>query len=93
MLGSYPRYDSPERWSAHVEGMHAIGIRNILGIGAPNPPFPKTFREWNGQGIFANTLFSHSDSFAKTKKAVKKYRTAKSGIDNVLSYPFRDWPP
>lgn len=85
MLGSYPRYDSPECWSAHVEGMHAIGVRNILGVGTPNPPFPKTFREWNGQGGYREYTLSHSDSFAKTREAVKKYRTANQGL--TMCYP------
>ena len=48
MLGSYPRYDDMAYAQAHVEGMADIGLRDILGIGPPNPPYPKRFVDWQG---------------------------------------------
>lgn len=85
MLGSYPRYDDPEIWQAHVDGMTSIGIRDILGIGTPNPPFPKTFRSWNDDGSFREYKLSHSDSFAKTREAVKTFN--RTNNDLTMCYP------
>ncbi|MFP4619022.1 MAG: amidohydrolase family protein [Spirochaetaceae bacterium] len=88
MFGSYPRYDGAENWEAHVEGMSTIGVRDILGIGTPNPPFPKTFRKWHGErsdSSFDQYSLSHRDSFAKTEEAVRRFHGLNDGIS--LCYP------
>jgi cytosine/adenosine deaminase-related metal-dependent hydrolase len=85
MLGSYPRYDDPGMWAAHVEGIGEIGIRDILGIGTPNPPFPKTFRTWEADGSYREYSMSHADSFAKTREAVKRFHGLNAG--RSLCYP------
>jgi len=85
MLGSYPRYDDEACWAAHVEGMARTGIRDILGIGTPNPPFPKTFRTWNKDGSYREYTLSHADSFEKTRRAVSTYRDRNDGL--TMCYP------
>ena len=85
MLGSYPRYDDEECWEAHVEGMAQVGIRDILGVGTPNPPFPKTFRRWKDQSSYTEYQLSHADSFEKTEQAVRRFNGSHQGT--VLCYP------
>ncbi len=85
MFGSYPRYDDAENWEAHIEGMSTIGVRDILGIGTPNPPFPKTFRKWKNDSSYERYSLSHRDSFAKTEEAVRRYNGLNEGI--TLCYP------
>ncbi|MFO7849983.1 MAG: amidohydrolase family protein [Spirochaetia bacterium] len=85
MFGSYPRYDDADYWEAHVEGMAKIGVRDILGMGTPNPPFPKTFRSWKSSGSFDKYTLSHGESFAKTEEAVKRFNGLNDGI--TLCYP------
>ena len=85
MLGSYPRYDDEECWAAHVDGMAETGIRDILGVGTPNPPFPKTFRKWKGDETYNEYTLSHSDSFERTRRAVSLHRSANDGLS--LCYP------
>ena len=87
MLGSYPRYDDPVYWQAHVDGMARIGIRNILGVGTPNPPFPKTFRRWDADGNFQEYKLSHRDSFEKTREAVKAFNGLNDGISMCFPTP------
>ena len=85
MLGSYPRYDDRDNWKAHVEGMARVGIRDILGIGPPNPPYPKTFRKWNKDGSYNEYSLSHEDSFEKTKEAVAEFNNLYDGT--IMAYP------
>lgn len=85
MLGSYPRYDDPDIWAAHVEGTAETGVRNILGIGTPNPPFPKTFRAWKPDGSYREYRLTHGDSFEKTRTAVKTFHGKNGGLS--LCYP------
>ncbi|MFW6207191.1 MAG: amidohydrolase family protein [Spirochaetota bacterium] len=85
MLGSYPRYDDQECWAAHVEGMAEIGIRDILGIGTPNPPFPKIFRKWQNAETYSEYSLSHADSFERTRRAVSLHRSANDGLS--MCYP------
>ena len=92
MLGSYPRYDDEQYWQAHVEGMVEIGIRDILGVGTPNPPFPKKFRRWTSAAdegksniSFLEYELSHEESFAKTRQAVKMFHDTNNGL--TLCYP------
>ena len=85
MLGSYPRYDDLVYAQAHVEGMVDVGLRDILGIGPPNPPFPKTFVDWNGADRGPEKVFSHADAFDKTRDAVKRFHGGHGGL--TLCYP------
>jgi len=85
MLGSYPRYDDRKYWEAHVDGMAGIGIRDILGIGTPNPPFPKTFRDWKPDGSFREYQLRHEDSFGKTREAVASFNGLNGGL--TMCYP------
>lgn len=85
MLGSYPRYDDLSYAQAHVEGMVAIGVRDILGIGPPNPPFPKRFVDWHGDSRGPEKVLSHADSFAKTREAVICFHDSNGGL--TLCYP------
>jgi 5-methylthioadenosine/S-adenosylhomocysteine deaminase len=85
MLGSYPRYDDLTYAQAHVEGMVDIGVRDILGIGPPNPPFPKRFVDWHGDSRGPEKVLSHEDSFAKTREAVIRFHGTNGGL--TLCYP------
>ena len=89
MLGSSPRYDDEVYWRSHVEGMAEIGIRDILGIGTPNPPFPKVFYRWaKRDGTYRDHeeyRLSHEDSFEKTRQAVKTFHNTNGGL--TYCYP------
>jgi cytosine/adenosine deaminase-related metal-dependent hydrolase len=85
MLGSYPRFDDPDCWAAHAEGMARVGVRDILGIGTPNPPFPKTFRAWRPDGSHREYCLGHADSFARTREAVACFHGKNDGLS--LCYP------
>lgn len=85
MFGSYPRFDDPENWAAHVEAMEEVGIRDILGIGPPNPPYPKTFRKWKKNGTYREYALTHGDALQKTREAVAQYHAGAGG--RVLCYP------
>ncbi|WZL72543.1 amidohydrolase family protein [Clostridiaceae bacterium 35-E11] len=84
-LGSDPRYDDLVYAQAHVEGMKEVGIRDILGIGTPYPPFPKTFRDWDGFKIRDQKIKSFEDSFTATYNAVKKFNNTNDGL--TFCYP------
>ena len=85
MLGSYPRYDDLVYAQAHVDGMVDVGVRDILGIGPPNPPFPKRFVDWDGATRGPEKILSHADSFAKTREAVMRFHDSNGGL--TLCYP------
>ena len=85
MLGSYPRYDDLDYAAAHVEGMADIGVRDILGIGPPNPPYPKRFVDWEGGRPGPVKVRSHESSFSQTREAVKRFNGANQGV--TLCYP------
>ncbi len=85
MLGSYPRYDDLVYARAHIEGMVDVGVRDILGIGPPNPPYPKTFVDWDGELAVKKKILSHESSFAQTREAVKSFHNTHSGL--TLCYP------
>jgi 5-methylthioadenosine/S-adenosylhomocysteine deaminase len=85
MLGSYPRYDDPAYAQAHVEGMADVGVRDILGIGPPNPPYPKRFVDWVGGVPNPEKVLSHADSFGRTREAVKRFHATNGGL--TLCYP------
>ena len=85
MLGSYPRYDDLSYAQAHVSGMSEVGVRDILGIGPPNPPFPKRFIDWDGSVSGPEKTLSHADSFARTREAVLRFHDTNGGL--TLCYP------
>ena len=65
--------------------MAETGIRDILGIGTPNPPFPKTFRTWKSDGSYREYSLGHGDSFEKTRQAVAGFHGVNGGL--TLCYP------
>jgi 5-methylthioadenosine/S-adenosylhomocysteine deaminase len=85
MLGSYPRYDDLMYAQAHVDGMVDVGVRDILGIGPPNPPFPKHFVDWDGDTRGPEKTLSHADSLTKTRAAVIRFNDSNGGL--TLCYP------
>ena len=85
MLGSYPRYDDLAYAQAHVEGMLDVGVRDILGIGPPNPPYPKKFVDWDGSACGPEKILSHAEAFTQTREAVKRFHGTNRGL--TLCYP------
>ena len=85
MLGSYPRYDDLTYAQAHVEGMADVGVRDILGIGPPNPPYPKRFVDWKGDVPGPEKVLSHADSLKRTREAVQRFHGTRGGL--TLCYP------
>ncbi|MFB6212189.1 MAG: amidohydrolase family protein [Halobacteriales archaeon] len=43
--GSMPRVDDPKYAAAAAEGYADLGLRHIVNIGPPSPPYPHTFRD------------------------------------------------
>lgn len=85
MLGSAPRYDDLRYAEAHVNGMFEVGVRDILGIGTPNPPFPKTFRHWDDDQPGIERVLCHETSFGTTWQAVKRFNNTNQGL--TYCYP------
>ena len=85
MLGSYPRYDDLMYAQAHIDGMVDVGVRDILGIGPPNPPFPKHFVDWDGASRGPEKILSHAASLTKTREAVMRFHDKNGGL--TLCYP------
>jgi len=84
-LGSNPRYDDLVYAGAHVDGVKEIGIRDILGIGPANPPFPKTFRDWQDMQLIRTRKLGYEHALQMTHAAVKKFNNTNSGL--TFSYP------
>ncbi len=84
-LGSHPRYDSMDYADAHVLGVRESGIRDILGMGTPNPPFPKTFKQYKKDGTYLTKVLKMEDSFEITYEAVKKYNDTYNSL--TYCYP------
>lgn len=84
-LGSQPRYDDLRYAEGHVLGMRTSGLRDILGIGTPNPPFPKEFRHWENGKPQERFKKSFESSFETTYQAVKTYHNTNKGL--TLCYP------
>jgi 5-methylthioadenosine/S-adenosylhomocysteine deaminase len=84
-LGSDPRYDDMIYAEAHVQGVKGIGIRDVLGIGTPNPPFPAVFRDWDDMKLIREKTLSMEDSFKNTYEAVKKFNSTNDGL--TFCYP------
>lgn len=73
MLGNTPRVDRLELLDAHFAGALPTGIRQISGIGAPNPPWPKRARIWNG-GSYQEHEINPTDAFPQTEAAIKRWQ-------------------
>jgi len=50
MLGSMPRTDDARWAESHIEGVISVGIRDMLGVGPPLPPWPKRVRRFHRRG-------------------------------------------
>lgn len=50
LLGASPRADDPVYAERHMTGHARIGARNIMGIGPPNPPWPRKCARWSEDG-------------------------------------------
>lgn len=72
MLGNTPRVDRIELLDAHFDGALPTGIRQISGIGAPNPPWPKLARKWDGD-TYEEYEINPEDAFPQTEAAVKRW--------------------
>ena len=73
MLGNVPRTDDP-RWAlSHTKGVHDVGIRDMLGIGPPLPPWPKKvqYLETDKTKI---KRFTHTASLEVTEEICSMYR-------------------
>lgn len=78
MLGSAPRCDDISSSDAHFEGIRQIGIRDIIGIGPPRPPWPILFSTWNGFER-SDKWISMEDCFQTTEKVIKKWHKKDNG--------------
>lgn len=85
MLGSDARYDDMIYAEAHVEGMLNIGIRDILAVGTPYPPFPKEFQDWQDEKVVRRSSKTLEDSFTATREAVRRFHNTNGGL--TYSYP------
>lgn len=73
MLGNTPRVDCLDLLDAHFAGALPTGIRQITGIGAPNPPWPKKARIWSGASYREHEIHPE-DAFPQTEAAVKRWK-------------------
>lgn len=71
MLGNTPRVDRLELLDAHFDGALATGIRQVSGIGSPNPPWPKKARVWSGM-TYREYEIRPEDAFPQTEAALKR---------------------
>ncbi len=87
MLGSSPRFDDLRYADAHVTGMREVGVRDFICVGTPNPPFPKRFRHWDNDKASGITELGYQESFAITRRLIKKYNSTGNGLTFALPGP------
>ncbi len=73
MLGNTPRVDRLELLDAHFAGALPIGIRQVSGIGSPNPPWPKLARVWSGDD-YREYAVNPEDAFPQTEQAIRQWQ-------------------
>jgi len=71
MMGSAGRSDRVELLDAHFKGSLKTGIRQLAGLGASAPPWPRKIRHWNG-GSFVEYETTPEDTIANTRRALQE---------------------
>ena len=89
-LGSDTRFDEISYAEAHIEGMLGIGIRDVLCVGPPNPPFPKKFLKWDNMKVIDSSELSLEDSFSYIRNVVRKFNRVNSEF--TYCYPATSFP-
>jgi cytosine/adenosine deaminase-related metal-dependent hydrolase len=78
ILGSAPRSDNPIYGQRYIDGVAEVGIRGILGIGPPRPPWPKKFSHWtNGKKI--DQWVTLEECFETTEELISKSHGSHDG--------------
>jgi cytosine/adenosine deaminase-related metal-dependent hydrolase len=88
MLGNMPRADDPVYSFRHMEGAKTVGIRDIVGIGPANPPWPKKYSSWN-QGKQTNYESDLETAIKTTETVLKAWRAGGFGRTMVHVSPSR----
>lgn len=83
-LGSMPRADDPKYAEAAVEGYANLGLRFVLGLGPPNPPFPTTYRDVDAGEDVTMTL---DRAFETTEAAIESLHGSADGRVSVQVAP------
>ncbi len=84
-LGSHMRFDELVYAEAHVEGMLGVGIRDIMCLSPPNPPYPKRFSKWNDMQMLDTNQLLLEDSINYIEMAVKRFNRVNSEF--TFCYP------
>ncbi len=78
MMGSAPRGDDPTYTGRNVQAVREVGIRGIVGIGPPRPPWPQEFSHWrNGQR--EDRMVTLEESWAATEEAISTWHRSADG--------------
>ena len=66
------RCDSPDYAGAHLDAIRALGIRVQLAVGHTRPPFPWTYKHWNGAGGEELSV-TFEDQIASCREIVRRW--------------------
>ncbi len=78
ILGSAPRSDSPRYGQRYIDGVAEVGIRGIVGIGPPRPPWPKKFSHWR-DGKRVDLWVTMEECFESTEQLIHDAHNSHDG--------------
>ena len=93
IIGATPaRLDVPDWAEAHAKAIEEVGIRDVIGVGPPDPFIP-------GQNMLNSTIwengqskpfnFTYEETLENSIKIIKKWHNQANGrIQVVLAYPY-----
>ena len=77
----------PDCADAHLAEIERAGLREVLVLGMDRPPFPRSFRDWNGGQPVARHV-SLSDQIAGAEETIRQWSGAADGrISLAVSAP------
>jgi cytosine/adenosine deaminase-related metal-dependent hydrolase len=78
MMGSAPRGDDPKYTGQQARAVAEVGIRGIIGVGPPRPPWPQEFCHWRN-GKREDRSVTLEESWAATEEAISSWHHSADG--------------
>lgn len=92
IFGAYgSRTDEPVYADRHCEAYRAVGVRNVLAVGASPPPFPQRFARWeNGRSVEYPVSFEQQ--LATCEAVIARWHRADDGMTRIMLSAPVWWP-
>lgn len=78
MMGSAPRGDDAVYTGRNVQAVTEVGIRGIVGVGPPRPPWPQEFCHWR-DGKREDRSVTLEECWAATEEAISRWHRSADG--------------